>query len=152
MYRDSHPKRLARNEPGKPKIIGDVYIHPTANVDPTAVLGPNVSIGQNVTIGPGVRVRESIILQNTSIADHCCILYSIVGWNSSVGCWTRIEGTPSDPDPNKPFAKIDHQSLFSNGKLNPSITIIGLYLLQLIYLMLERPKIFCIHTKTDFLT
>ncbi len=42
-----------------------------------------------------------------------------------MGSWTRIEGTPSDPDPNKPFAKIDHQSLFTSGKLNPSITIIG---------------------------
>jgi hypothetical protein len=38
MYKQSHPKRLAQNEPGKPKIIGDVYIHPTANVDPTAVV------------------------------------------------------------------------------------------------------------------
>ena len=78
-----------------------------------------------MTIGPGVRVRESIILGNTVVQDHSCILYSIIGWNSFIGCWTRIEGTPSDPDPNKPFAKIDHQSLFTNGKLNPSITIIG---------------------------
>lgn len=65
---------------------GDVYIHPTANIDPSAVvstwittyikiyfcillslflslqLGPNVSIGKGVTIGGGVRVRESIVL------------------------------------------------------------------------------------------
>ena len=37
----------------------------------------------------------------------------------------RIEGTPSDLDPNKPYSKIDHKGLFSRGKLNPSITIIG---------------------------
>lgn len=125
MYKENHSERLAKNESGKPKIIGDVFIHPTAKVDSTAVLGPNVSIGANVTIGPGVRVRESIVLGNSTLHDHSCILYSIVGWNSIIGCWSRIEGTPSDPDPNKPFAKIDHQALFTSGKLNPSITIIG---------------------------
>lgn len=70
---------------------GDVYIHPTANIDPSAVvstltttyinicfctvlsffisvqLGPNVSIGKGVTIGGGVRVRESIILHGAML-------------------------------------------------------------------------------------
>jgi len=78
-----------------------------------------------VTIGPGVRVRESIILGNTIVQNHSCILHSIIGWDSTIGSWVRIEGTPSDPDPNKAYAKCDHQSLFTNGKLNPSITIIG---------------------------
>ena len=88
-------------------------------------LGPNVSVGFGVTIGAGVRIRESIILGNTIVQNHSCILYSIIGWNSTIGSWVRIEGTPSDPDPNKAYAKIDHQSLFTSGKLNPSITIIG---------------------------
>lgn len=40
--------------------------------------------------------------------------------------WARVEGTPSDPDPNKPFAKMDNPPLFNNdGRLNPSITILG---------------------------
>jgi NDP-sugar pyrophosphorylase family protein len=84
-----------------------------------------VSIGFGVTVGPGVRVRESIILGNSVLQNHSCILHSIVGWNSVIGSWVRIEGTPSDPDPNKAYAKIEHQNLFSRGKLNPSITIIG---------------------------
>lgn len=84
-----------------------------------------MSIGFGVNIGPGVRVRESIVLGNTVLQNHSCVLHSIVGWNSVIGSWVRIEGTPSDPDPNKPYAKIDHQSLFNKGKLNPSITIIG---------------------------
>lgn len=88
-------------------------------------LGPNVSIGFGVTVGPGVRIRDSIILENTVLQNHSCILYSIIGWNSVIGSWVRVEGTPSDPDPNKPYAKIDHQGLFTKGKLNPSITIIG---------------------------
>jgi mannose-1-phosphate guanylyltransferase len=40
----------------------------------------------------------------------------------------RIEGTPNDPNPNKPFAKMDNLPLFNEeGKLNPSITIVGKY-------------------------
>lgn len=55
------------------------------------------------------------------------ILYSVVGRNSKIGAWTRVEGTPCDPNPNKPFAKMDNLPLFnSNGKLNPSITILGM--------------------------
>lgn len=128
LYNKSHPKRLAKNGEGLPKIIGNVFIHPAATVDPTATLGPNVSVGFGVTIGPGVRIRESIILGNTVVQNHSCVLYSIIGWNSTIGSWVRIEGTPSDPDPNKAYAKIDHQSLFTNGTLNPSITIIGQFL------------------------
>jgi len=50
----------------------------------------------------------------------------VIGWNSTVGAWTRVEGTPNDPNPNKPFAKIEVTSTFTaDGKLNPSITVIG---------------------------
>lgn len=77
-------------------------------------------------MGPGVRIRESIILENAVIRDHTLILHSIVGRGSEVGEWARVEGTPSDPDPNKPFAKMENPPLFNNdGRLNPSITILG---------------------------
>ena len=89
--------------------------------------GAGVGEGEREGAGekPGVRVRESIILGNSVLQNHSCILHSIVGWNSVIGSGVRIEGTPSDPDPNKAYAKIEHQNLFSRGKLNPSITIIG---------------------------
>ncbi|XP_059823453.1 mannose-1-phosphate guanyltransferase alpha-A-like [Mobula hypostoma] len=125
QYERSHPDRLASSEQGGPRIIGNVYIHPTATIDPTAVLGPNVTISMGVTIGAGVRVRESIILHGALLQDHCCVLNCIVGWDSAVGKWSRVEGTPSDPNPNDPYAKIDSETLFSDGKLNPSITILG---------------------------
>ncbi|XP_033727009.1 mannose-1-phosphate guanyltransferase alpha-like isoform X2 [Pecten maximus] len=126
IYRDSHPERLAGNDKDRPTIREDVYVHPTAQVHPTALLGPNVTIGKHATIGEGVRVRESIVLEGATLQDHCCVLYSVIGWNSTVGLWTRVEGTPNDPNPNKPFAKIETTSTFtSEGKLNPSITVIG---------------------------
>uniref|UniRef100_A0A671XGB4 GDP-mannose pyrophosphorylase Aa n=1 Tax=Sparus aurata TaxID=8175 RepID=A0A671XGB4_SPAAU len=125
QYHTTHPERLASNKEGGPKISGNVYIHPTANIDPTATLGPNVSIGTGVTIGAGVRVRESIILHGATLQDHCCVLNSVVGWDSTIGKWARVEGTPSDPNPNDPYAKIDSETLFRDGKLTPSITILG---------------------------
>ena len=43
-----------------------------------------------------------------------------------MGAWARVEGTPDDPNPNKPFAKMENSALFNNsGQLNPSITILG---------------------------
>lgn len=89
-------------------------------------IGPNVSIGAGVTVGPGVRLRESIILAEAIIENHSLVLHSIIGRNSRLGRWTRVEGTPSDPDPNKPFAKMENPPLFNHdGRLNPSITILG---------------------------
>lgn len=125
QYSQSHPERLAQNKPGGPIIRGNVYIHPTASVDSTAVLGPNVSIGEGVTVGAGVRIRESIILHGASLHDHTCVLNTIVGWDSTIGRWARVEGTPSDPNPNDPYAKIDSETLFRDGRLTPSITILG---------------------------
>lgn len=126
LYHTTHPERLATANDNGPTIIGDVFIHPSARVDPTATLGPNVTIGAGATVGPGVRVRESLVLEGATLQDHCCILHSIIGWNSSVGAWSRVEGTANDPNPNNKHAKIDSNTLFSEeGKLNPSITILG---------------------------
>jgi len=126
LYNKTNVERLTKEEKSTPKIIGDVFIHKTASVDPTAVLGPNVSIGKNVKIGAGTRIRESIILGNSIVGENTLVLYSVIGWNSSVGSWSRVEGTPEDPNPNKPFAKIENNPLFNiSGQLNPSITILG---------------------------
>ncbi|XP_064466398.1 mannose-1-phosphate guanyltransferase alpha-A-like [Ornithodoros turicata] len=126
LYHKAHPERLAQNGTGKPAIIGDVFIHPTATVDKSATLGPNVSIGPGATVGSGVRIRESIILGNAVVNAHSLVLHSIVGWNSTVGTWTRVEGTPCDPNPNRPFAKMENVPLFNtDGRLNPSITVLG---------------------------
>lgn len=75
-------------------IVGPVFIHPTATVDPTAKLGPNVSIGPGAIVGPGARVRDSIVLEDAEIKHDACVIYSIIGWNSKVGAWGRVEGTP----------------------------------------------------------
>jgi len=117
---------LATNQPNGPKIVGDVYIHPTAVVACTAKLGPNVSIGPGVRIEDGVRVRDSILLDNVELDAQSCVLNSVVGWGSYVGKWARIEGVPVVINPNDPSTHIPQKPLFNGeGKLEPNITILG---------------------------
>lgn len=99
-------------------ILPPVFIHPTAEVDPSAKLGPNVSIGPRVVIGAGVRVKESIVLEDAEIKHDACVLYSIIGWNSRVGAWARVEGTPT------PVAS-HTTTIVKNGVKVQSITILG---------------------------
>lgn len=101
-----------------PNIIPPVFIHPSAHVDPTAKLGPNVSVGPRVHIGPGVRVKEAIVLEDAEIKHDACVLYSIVGWNSRVGAWARVEGTPTPVTSHT-------TSIVKNGVKVQSITILG---------------------------
>ncbi|KAI9221333.1 nucleotide-diphospho-sugar transferase [Blastocladiella britannica] len=99
-----------------PQIIGAVSIHPSAQIHPTAKVGPNASIGPRVIIGPGCRVKESIILDGAELKANACVLYSVVGWNSKIGTWTRIEGTPQEGV---------MQKLMLNGQKTQSATVIG---------------------------
>ncbi|KOB73958.1 GDP-mannose pyrophosphorylase, partial [Operophtera brumata] len=107
-------RRQKAPEQARCQILPDVTLHPTAVVDPTAVIGPNVSVGAGVTIKAGVRLKESIVLNNATINEHALVMYSVVGQDAVVGEWARVEGTPSDPDPNKPFAKMDNPPLFNS--------------------------------------
>ncbi|KAL2058912.1 hypothetical protein ABVK25_000204 [Lepraria finkii] len=99
-------------------ILPPVFIHPTATVDPTAKLGPNVSIGPRAIIGAGTRVKESIVLEDAEIKHDACVLYSIIGWNSRVGAWARVEGTPTPVGSHT-------TSIVKNGVKVQSITILG---------------------------
>ncbi|KAI9876221.1 MAG: Proteasome subunit alpha type-2 [Pleopsidium flavum] len=104
--------------PPSANILPPVFIHPTATVDPTAKLGPHVSIGPRAVIGAGVRVKESIVLEDVEIKHDACVLYSIIGWNSRIGAWARVEGTPTPVSSHS-------TSIIKNGVKVQSITILG---------------------------
>ncbi|KAI9308191.1 nucleotide-diphospho-sugar transferase [Cunninghamella echinulata] len=111
-----NPDRLAKKNPNGPEILGAVYIHPSAQIDPTAKIGPNVSIGPRVHIGKGVRIKDAIILDNVQIGSASCVLHSVIGWNSKIGSWARVEGSPI----------ADHNiAMMENGVKSQSITILG---------------------------
>mmetsp|Transcript_44029 Transcript_44029/g.58419 ORF Transcript_44029/g.58419 Transcript_44029/m.58419 type:complete len:155 (+) Transcript_44029:647-1111(+) len=67
-----------------------VIVHETAEVDPTAQLGPNVVIGAGCKIGAGVRVKNSTILDQTTLKPYSIITDSIIGWKNTVGSWCRL--------------------------------------------------------------
>lgn len=99
-------------------ILPPVFIHPSAQVDPTAKLGPHVSIGPRVIVGAGVRIKDSIVLEDAEIKHDACVLNAIVGWSSKVGCWARVEGTPTP-------VTSHNTSIIKNGVKVQSITILG---------------------------
>ncbi|KAG5439977.1 hypothetical protein PCK2_000669 [Pneumocystis canis] len=70
---------------------GSVIIHPTAKIGDNCRIGPNVVIGPDCTIGNGVRLKRCVILQGSRIQNHSWIESSIIGWNSTVGKWARLE-------------------------------------------------------------
>lgn len=107
-FKSNHPRRLS-NIPASATsatsastaatssgIIPPVYIHTTAIIHPTAKIGPNVSIGPRVLIGRGVRVKDSILLDNVEVKNDSCVLNSIIGWESRIGAWSRVEGAPGE--------------------------------------------------------
>ncbi|KAI5288835.1 mannose-1-phosphate guanyltransferase [Ascosphaera acerosa] len=85
-----HSKELA--DGSEPYFYGgNVMVHPTAKIGENCRIGPNVTIGPNVVIGDGVRLQRCVLLENATIKEHAYIKSTIVGWNSVVGRWARLE-------------------------------------------------------------
>ncbi|KAI5807369.1 nucleotide-diphospho-sugar transferase [Peziza echinospora] len=99
-------------------IVAPVFIHHTAQIDPTAKLGPNVSIGPRAVIGPGARVKDSIVLEDAEIKHDAVVLWSIIGWNSKVGAWARVEGSAQATDPHS-------STVVKNGVRVQSVSILA---------------------------
>ncbi|GAA5998862.1 mannose-1-phosphate guanylyltransferase [Rhodotorula paludigena] len=106
-YKTTNPSLLRRRSPTilaksradyskkkGPEIVEPCFIHEDAQIDDTAKIGPNVSIGSGVKIGYGCRVKESIILDDTTLDKNSCVLYSIIGENCKIAPWARVEGAP----------------------------------------------------------
>jgi len=87
FLRRSSPAALAAGA----NIRGNVLIHPSAQVSPDAVLGPDVVVGPNVVIGAGARIQRSTLMDGARVKEHAWVNSTIVGWESTVGKWTRVE-------------------------------------------------------------
>jgi mannose-1-phosphate guanylyltransferase len=82
----------ARAPQSQPWVYGgNVLVHPTAKIGQNCRIGPNVTIGPNVVVGDGVRLQRCVILKGSKIKDHAWVKSTIVGWNSTVGRWARLE-------------------------------------------------------------
>uniref|UniRef100_A0A7S4HPG9 mannose-1-phosphate guanylyltransferase n=1 Tax=Vannella robusta TaxID=1487602 RepID=A0A7S4HPG9_9EUKA len=72
-------------------IIGAVMKDETAKIGEGCIIGPNVTIGPNCVIENGVRVSNSCLLSGSVIKSNSFVQNSIIGWDSSVGSWARLE-------------------------------------------------------------
>eukprot|EP00123_Amoebidium_parasiticum_P008992 comp19138_c0_seq1/m.21792 comp19138_c0_seq1/g.21792 ORF comp19138_c0_seq1/g.21792 comp19138_c0_seq1/m.21792 type:complete len:335 (-) comp19138_c0_seq1:202-1206(-) len=86
--RETQPDMLAKGE----GIVGDVLIDPTAKIGANCTIGPHVVIGKNVVIQDGCRVKKTTLMDGVVIKAHAWVNNSIVGWNSTVGKWARLDG------------------------------------------------------------
>ena len=70
---------------------GNVMIDPSAKIGKNCKIGPNVVIGSNVVVGDGVRLQRCVLLKGSKVREHAWVKSTIVGWNSSIGRWARME-------------------------------------------------------------
>ncbi len=98
------------------ELIQPVMVHPTAIVHPSAKIGPNVTIGPRALVSRGVRISNSIVLDGAEIKNDACVMNSIVGWESKIGSWTRVEGAPGDAN---------HLNATYKGLKIPTATVLG---------------------------
>eukprot|EP00761_Pharyngomonas_kirbyi_P005905 gb/GECH01005911.1/.p1 GENE.gb/GECH01005911.1/~~gb/GECH01005911.1/.p1 ORF type:complete len:367 (+),score=89.72 gb/GECH01005911.1/:1-1101(+) len=73
------------------KVIGNAVVDKTASIGKGSVIGPNVSIGPNCKVGEGVRLRDTCLMKGAVVGSHSWVSKSIIGWNSSLGSWVRME-------------------------------------------------------------
>jgi mannose-1-phosphate guanylyltransferase len=92
-FKKNNENEVLRNPvDGSYTVIGDtVLCAKSAKIGRGCIIGPNVVIGENVVIGDGVRLQRTAIMSDVTIGSHSWIHSTIIGWNSSVGKWTRLE-------------------------------------------------------------
>ncbi|KAJ3079381.1 mannose-1-phosphate guanyltransferase [Quaeritorhiza haematococci] len=93
LYLASVAKKSPSSLATGPGFVGHVLVHPTAKIGENCKIGPSVVIGPNVVVGDGVRMTRTVVMDGAHVKDHSWLSSTIVGWHSTVGRWTRLEGT-----------------------------------------------------------
>lgn len=74
-------------------FIPPVLVDESAVIGEGCLIGPNVTIGPNSVINEGARLANTTILEGVTIGANSWVKSSIIGWQSSVGKWVRMENT-----------------------------------------------------------
>jgi len=72
-------------------IEGNVLADPSVKIGKGCRIGPNVVLGPGVVIEDGVRIKRSTVMANCKVKSHAWMESTIVGWESTVGSWSRLE-------------------------------------------------------------
>ncbi|CAN8243290.1 unnamed protein product [Cochlearia groenlandica] len=54
------------------------------------LIGPDIVIGPGCVIDSGVRLLGCTVMRGARIKQHACVSNSIIGWDSTVGKWSRV--------------------------------------------------------------
>lgn len=74
------------------QFFGNVLVDPSATIGKGCLIGPDVVIGANCVIEDGVRLSRSTLMRGVTVRANSWINSSIIGWESTIGRWCRIEG------------------------------------------------------------
>ena len=114
--RHTAAERLA---PADKRFVGNVLLHPTATVAEGALVGPNVVLGPGVVVESGARLANTTVLEGAVVRAHAWVKNSIIGWQSTVGRWARLENvTVLGQD-----VHVDDEVYVNGGKILPHKTI-----------------------------
>ncbi|KAJ6690231.1 hypothetical protein OIU85_006507 [Salix viminalis] len=91
LYLDSLRKKSSTKLATGPHIVGNVLVDETAKIGEGCLIGPDVAIGPGCIVESGVRLSRCSVMSGVRIKQHACISSSIIGWQSTVGRWARVE-------------------------------------------------------------
>lgn len=74
-----------------PGFVGAVLVDSTAKIGKGCRIGPDVTIGPGCVVGDGVRLKQAVLLEGVTVGINSWIHNSIIGWQSVVGKWVRIQ-------------------------------------------------------------
>lgn len=95
-------------------FTGNNVVHPTAKIGNNCLIGPNVVVGPGCVVEDGVRLKDCTILDRAVVKKGAFVSTAIVGWESTVGCWCRLQGKGRDTT-----------VLGKDVKVNDELTLIG---------------------------
>jgi len=93
LYLNSVKNKAPDTLKSGPGIIPPVLVDPSATIGDGCLIGPNVTIGPNCVVHEGVRLMNAALLKDTVVGTNSWVKSSIIGWQSSVGKWVRMENT-----------------------------------------------------------
>merc|ERR1712167_547619 len=72
-------------------IEGNVLADSSVKIGKGCRIGPNVVLGPGVVIEDGVRLKRSTVMKDCKVKSHAWMDSTIVGRESTVGSWARLE-------------------------------------------------------------
>jgi len=85
--RKKNPAKLHKGT----SIVGNVLIDESVKIGDNCKIGPNVVIGPGVVIEDGVRIKRCTVMKGARVKSHAWLESCIIGWQSKVGMWSRLE-------------------------------------------------------------